>query len=818
MPSPPNTRSFGLVRCASLLLIGLLASSAIAQHDCRSAKHAAHGHGQSKGGGIALWPWDILHQRITLDLTQPNVISARCDIQASSREDAQSTLPLQLLALTVDSVTLGGAPLAFTHLGEELTVTLPQPYAIGEAIDLSVFYHGDPVVDGSGFGGFYTTGTYSYNLGVAFTSVPHSYGRAWFPCADNFTERSTFEFIVTTNAPWTSWCNGVLLDESQPTPTTVRRHWSIDETMPTYLASVAAGNYAVVRDTLPSVTGDQVPVTLVARPQDTTAMKNSFVNLEAAFSRFEEWFGPFRWDRVGYVLTPQGAMEHATSIHYPQSIANGSLSYQDVMAHELAHHWFGNLVTCERAEEMYINEGFAEYLAYLFIEEVNGPDSYRSTVRTNHRNMLLRAHIDDEGWWTLSEMPQEWTYGEHTYNKGADALHTMRSYMGDSLFRVGLTSFLETHAFEHVNTEMLRDHLNQTTGLNLTDYFTDWIQQPGWAAFEVEGFTMEAQQPNGTYPTVVAFQQKQRGPALPYNNVPVTLSFMSADGSLWSASDPVLLGGPTCMVTGFPPFPPIAVVINDDENISQAVTFDQEEFTGPAVRQYTNSDMRFTVNSTPSPFTARVEEYWVAADDEAEDAFAYVVSPDRYWRIAGNMPEGASLSGRFAYDGRPAPSVSWDSGLMQDLGGLAFREDSLVMLYRAGPGWPWVLHPDQTRNILGSVTDKQGRIDINDLRPGEYCFAWRKSAVGIAEPAIARTTWLIQPNPASESVTVRTEAPMQGVIELHDARGRLVQWQPINGTQAQLDVSGVRRGSYQARFAASDGRLLPIGKVVVSAQ
>jgi hypothetical protein len=126
-------------------------------------------------------------------------------------------------------------------------------------------------------------------------------------------------------------------------------------------------------------------------------------------------------------------------------------------------------------------------------------------------------------------------------------------------------------------------------------------------------------------------------------------------------------------------------VINDDERISQAVTFDQEVFTGPAVRQYTNSDMRFTVNSTPSPFTARVEEYWVAADDEAEDAFAYVVSPDRYWRIAGNMPEGASLSGRFTYDGRPG--ALGELGLWPDAGlgraGLPRGQPGDTLSYRA---------------------------------------------------------------------------------------------------------------------------------------
>lgn len=813
MASISNTAIGSIVRQVPLLGALLIAATADAQHDCSSTKHAAHSIARGGGG---LWPWDITHQRITLDLTQGNVISGRCDIDAAARQDGLATLPLQLLALTVDSVVMANEQIGFVQDGEDLTIQLPQSYDAGEAVALSIHYGGDPVTDASGFGGFYTTGTYSYNLGVAFTSVPHSYGRAWFPCADNFTERSSYEFIVTTTAPWNAWCNGALIDEWQPTPTTITRHWRLDESIPAYLASVAAANYSVARDTFSSITGTEVPVTLTARPQDTTAMKNSFINLPAAFDRFEQWFGPYRWNRVGYVLTPQGAMEHATSIHYPQSIATGSLAYQAVMAHELAHHWFGNLVTCDRAEEMYINEGFAEYLSYLFIEEVNGPTAYRDQVRVNHRNMLLRAHLDDQGWWALDNVPQQWTYGKHVYQKGADVLHSLRSYMGDSLFRIGLTSFLNTYAFEHVNTVMLRDHLNQATGLDLTDYFADWIQQPGWAAFEVEAFDYD-ELPNGSSEVVVMVQQKHRGPAQHYHQVPMTVSFVQPDGALWSLPEPVLLGGESTTFTATVPFIPRDVFLNADERIGQAVTFDTETFTAPATRQYTNSDMRLTVNSTPAPFTIRIEEYWVAADDEVDEAFAYLVSPDRYWRItSGNLPSSSSLSGRFAYDGRPAPAIAFDSGLMQDFGGLPFREDSLVMLYRTGPGWPWVLHPDQTRSTLGSVTDRQGRIDINDLRPGEYCFAWRKSAVHIAENSVPTASWSIQPNPASDVITVRTEAAVQGVIELHDARGRLVRWEPINGTHAQLDARGLKRGSYHARCVCSDGEVMAVGKVVVA--
>ncbi len=812
MPCPPI-----LSRLLAFLFLVLLGSTfpyqLVAQHDCRSSKQGALGAKAARDADP--WPWDLLHERITLDLTLGNNIRGACEVTATPRTDGLSELPLQLLALQVDSVILGAQPLSFTQTGFDLAITLPTAFNTTDTLVLTVHYSGDPTLDASGFGGFYTTGQYSYNLGVAFTSVPHSYGRAWFPCVDNFVERCTYEFIITTVSAWNAWCNGHLIAEWQPTPATRTRHWSIEETMPAYLASVAASNYAVVRDTLMSIAGSSVPVTLVARPTDTTAMKNSFTNLQVAFDRFEDWFGPYRWNRVGYVLTPQGAMEHATSIHYPASIADGSLSYQNIMAHELAHHWFGDLITCERAEEMYINEGFAEYLSYLFYEALGGSTTYMNKVRGNHRNMLLKAHIEDEGWWALADMPQEWTYGEHTYNKGADVLHSLRSYMGDSLFSVGLTSLLTTHAYSDVSTAELRDHLELTTGVPLTDFFADWVLQPGWAAFETDSLAVGAMQPDGSYPTTVFVQQKQRGPASPYHNVPVTLSFMGPNGEVWTSPQPVMLGDATCTATAASPFPPRWAYFNADERLSLAQTFDTDSLAGPATRIYPNADLRITVNSTPSSFKLRLEEYWVPSDPQTEEAFAYVVSPDRYWRIIGNIPEEADLSARFTYDGHAAPAIAFDSGLMQDFEGITFREDSLVILYRPDARWPWALHPDQTLNVLGSAVDRSGRIDVNGIRAGEYCLAWRKSAVGVMERASARE-WSLQPNPASDQVLLQSPGlTLSGIIAVLDGKGRLALWEPVRGASATLDTRGLTPGAYVVRYTGANGVAEHVGRLMV---
>jgi hypothetical protein len=787
-----------------------------AQVDCQSTKHPMHA-GLTKDGPLAQWPWDILHQRIVLDLTLGNNIAGFCTIKATPRQVGLTQLSFHLTALAIDSVTTHFGPLTYTHMGDLVNVVLPQPFSPEDTLTINVHYNGDPVTDPSGFGGFYTSPALTYNLGVAFQNTPHSFGRAWFPCVDNFTERSSYDFEIKTNGGRGSWCNGTRTAITQLGGDTIVTHWSISEPIPSYLASVAAADYREVNGVFPSISGTNIPYLLVGAAGDTTAMKNSFLHLPNAFERFERWFGPYRWNKVGYVLTTQGAMEHSTSIHYPRSIANGTLAYENIMAHELAHQWFGDLITCERAEEMYINEGFAEYLSYLFLEEVYGHERYLNEVRTNHRQMVQQAHLLDQGWWSLANVPQQWTYGEHSYNKGADVLHTLRSYLGDSLFVAGMTSFLQYNAFRAVNSTMLRDHLTATTLMPMDDFFNDWIFQPGWAAFEVDSFSVSGSPtPEGGYPTQVNIRQKQRGPSAPYNNVPMTITCLDALGNEWTSPSPVLVGGMQCVVNVAPPFITKWVVLNTDERISQAVTYDRDTLISPGTTIYYQTDLRLTVVQTPQPCIVHLEEAWVAADDDTDAPFAYVVSPDRYWRISGAIPQTAQINARFSYDGRPNITAALDAGLMENAEGVVFNEDSLVLLYRPDPMWAWSRFPQQTLSVLGNPSDKIGRIDITGAKAGEYVLAWRKSAVGTRERDIAAGSWTISPNPAHGSTLLQFDGPVRnGTVQLVDGRGRVVSWQPVQGSSLHFDLDGISSGHYVLRHVDGAGTHTNIGKLVV---
>lgn len=796
--------------CCTLLLFALVHATAFTQHTCASSKRGAHRE-LYRGGAPVLAPIDILHQRITLDLTGGSTIRGACAIRLVPRTEPLSGIDLDLEGLVVDSVSTADGLLEYTRSDGVLSIDLMAPAGVADTLDLTVHYGGDPIVDPSGFGGFYTTASLIYNLGVAFESIPHSYGRSWFPCLDNFTERSTYEFFIKTANGKRAWCNGSLVERIPLGGDTLVNHWACATSMPSYLASVAAANYVVARDTLPGVSGANIPVELVAFAADTADMKESFIHLPEALGHFESLFGPYRWEKIGFVLTTAGAMEHSTSIHYPTSIADGTLNYEATMAHELAHHWFGNLVTCDRAEEMYLNEGFAEYLSYLFLEAVYGRGRYMAEVRSNHRSMVHRAHRVDEGWWALSEVPQAWTYGTHSYNKGADVLHSLRSYMGDAAFSAGLTSFLAAHAFQPVNTTMLRDHLSMTSGMDMTDFFADWVQQPGWAAFEIG--TQRTTPGGDGWLVELTIDQKMRGPASPYNNVPLTFTVVGTNtANVWRDTIPV--GGTGTDLSFVVPFEPAWVWMNDDERLSLAFTGTTDTVTTTAaiISDQANMELR---PRPGAPTLVRMEQYWVPPDQGTfAEPHAYVLSPDRYWRVTGNWANADRFTARFPFDGRNTIS-SLDGGLMRDSLGVEFHEDSLVLLHRPDQQAPWRRWASEVVN-LGSTTDTYGRIEADSLLPGEYALAWRTSPVGmdgLDAPPLVR---IIGPNPADDVLHLQL-ADLQGtgLIQVLNTAGSAVIEIPATGTRMTLDTSALSSGAYAIRCTRTGQGAVDTGKFIV---
>ena len=324
---------------------------------------------------------NVKNYSVNLDFTQggSGIIAGNCAVTIEALMDI-NTLSLDLLQLNIDSIIYQGSPITYSYNDTLIVANLGGTLSAGGIDTVTVYYNGSPQMDPSGWGGFYMTAEYFYNLGVGFESDPHNYGRVWHPCFDNFVERATYDFQILTSNNFTAYCNGTRTNVQTVGTDSLLTTWVMATEIPSYLASIAVSDYTHVIQSYNSVLQSiSIPVWLAAREPDTTNLKNSFANLHGALAAFESAYGPYVWERIGYVLVPfnSGAMEHATNIAYPLLTANGALTYEKLMAHELSHHWWGDWVTCETAEEMWINEGLAVYSEHLFVESTG----YRINIR-----------------------------------------------------------------------------------------------------------------------------------------------------------------------------------------------------------------------------------------------------------------------------------------------------------------------------------------------------------------------------------------------------------------------------------------------------
>ncbi|NND31346.1 MAG: M1 family metallopeptidase, partial [Saprospiraceae bacterium] len=523
---------------------------------------------------------DILNYAVTMDFTNwaAKTITANCNVRFTPKINNIDYIDLDLEQLTVDSVTDDSGQLNFTHNDTLLHIDLPNPLNINDTSNVTVYYRGIAPLDGSGFGGLHWTSNYAFNLGVGFLADPHNFGRAWHPCFDNFVERATYDFMIISSGGRNAHCNGQYLGETILGGDTLQHDWRMNDPIPSYLACVAVANYATVQQNHNGI-GGNIPITLTGLPADTTDLKNSFVNLGSAIDAFEFWFGEHQWEKIGYVLTSAGAMEHPTAIFYPDFIANGSTAFEDIMAHELGHHWWGDLITCETAEDMWINEGMAEFSSHLFFEAVYGFDNYINRVINNHLDVLHYAHIEEDGYRALSGIPHEFTYGKHVYNKGAAMGHNLRTYLGPELYRTGVQSLMDNFKFSDINSTEMRDHLTTATGIDMTSFFNDWIFNPGFSDFDIDSSQVV---PNGPdYDVTLYISQKLRGAPALHTNVPMTATFYNDDWSVFETE--FMVSGAQSTTIATIPFDPVMIILNQNSDLNLARSMELLDIRTPGL-------------------------------------------------------------------------------------------------------------------------------------------------------------------------------------------------------------------------------------------
>ena len=736
--------------------------------------------------------FDILKYTINLDITDfaNQKIKGHTIVRFAPKLNSQSKISLDLLKMTIDSIKQNTVILSYTYNDTLVRVNLSSALNTTDTANIIVYYHGSPQGDPAGWGGFSFSGNYAYNLGVGFGANPHNYGRVWFPCFDNFVEKSKYEFNIITSSSKTSYCNGVLVSDVV-NGSTRTRNWIINEEIPTYLASVAVADYTQVNWNIAAANGN-LPVVLAARTSDTTALKNGFVHLPNAVLGFENYYGPYMWNRVGYCLVPfnSGAMEHATNIAYPQVAT--SISYELLMAHELSHHWWGNLMTCETQEDMWLNEGMANYSERLFLEWTYNYARYLAEVKTEHDEIVKFVHLREKGFRAISGIPHQYTYGDHVYKKGADVAHTLRSYMGDTAFFNGLKYVMQQKAYKSMNSVEFRDLLQTSSGQNLVPFFDNWVLNGGWPHFSID--SVKTTGTSAPFTSTVYVKQKLFGAPNYYSNVPLELTFMN---NAWTKEiKKINMSGVTQSFTMNTNVNPAFVVMNVNSKISDAISSEFKTIKTNATITYTLGRATIIVsNKGVDSSYIRIEHNFANPDPFKNNPFNFRLNSQHYWKVDGILSPGFASKIRFNYDGNK--TMSGNSYLDTCL--TVVNGDSIILLYRKNAADDWHELSGYTKFKIGSKT---GFFTVDTLKFGEYVFANGHSNIltGTRELKNNHEVQLtLYPNPSSSilNITIYNYKLSATVnINIYDMQGKIVKHINSVGLENTISTADLAKGQY----------------------
>jgi len=777
-----------------IFLISFFAKSQNQVYTCQQNKELINSIRSSTSGNERSDTIDILNYQINLEIIDftNKRIKGNCKITFKSLQNNINTLSLDLLRMTIDSIKGNNQLLLYNYNDTLLIVNLPNTLNANDTDSITVYYNGQPQTDASGWGGFYFQSGYAFNLGVGFAANPHNFGRVWFPCFDNFVERSTYEFNIITAGGKKAYCNGYLVSENIISNDTIVRTWRMDDEIPTYLACVAVANYAEVNQTHNGINGP-IPIVLAALANDTTAMKNSFANLGNAINAFENRFGAHAWNKIGYHLVPfsSGAMEHATAIAYPRLAANGSLTYETLMAHEFSHHWWGDLVTCETAEDMWLNEGWATYSEHIFLEWIYGRQRYIDEVKSNLDYVLQYAHIKEGGYRAVSGVPHQYTYGDHVYKKGAMVAHALRGYMGDSLFFKACKDYLNAYKFHHANSYDMLNIFNSSSGLNLNNFFNDWVFNPGFTAITIDSVVTT---PNsGNFDVTVYVKQTTKGAPANFTGVPITITFMN---NQWQQiHDTIIVSGNGGSFNFTLPFNPVYTTLNLDNRIPLAISDNFKIIKTTGSHNFNLGRMNLNVNSISDSAFIRVEHIWVGPGNLSTPIGNLTISPDRYWKIDGILPSNFSATTRLYYDGRTNTTSNGNGYLDHNL--LGNSEDSIVLLYRRNPSFDWEIYPYYTQNTLGTNSPKYGYMQLDSLLLGEYVFAYGDNFSNIKKVNKVSEDIAIYPNPAKDELTIDFNGvTLKREIKIYDINGKQISSLEIFDSIIKLPTQYLKNGIY----------------------
>ncbi len=394
--------------------------------------------------------------------------------------------------LKVSRVTCSGAPggtpvaCKFKTSGEKLTITLDKPCGPGETIDLAVEYAGRPI---KGMEFILADPAYPERPMAIWTQGESEDTHFWLPCYDHPNDRATSEMIITVNDPLFVVSNGSLVETRKNSGGTTTYHWKMDLPHSSYLISLAVGDFVAYHDKV----GDLALDTYVAKGVDEATARRFTGKTPQMIRFFSEMTGqPYPYVKYAQTCLPEfgGGMENISATSMTDTALHDEIAALEgdgdgLVAHELAHQWFGDLLTCRDWSHIWLNEGFASYFDPLFTERDRGEDAFRLEMDRIQRTYVMadrrvRRPIVETRYESSEDM-----FDAMTYQKGSCVLHALRGLLGDKAWWSGIRGYVAKHKLQVVDTNDFRAAMETASGKDLKWFFDQWVFKAGHPQLKV---------------------------------------------------------------------------------------------------------------------------------------------------------------------------------------------------------------------------------------------------------------------------------------------------------------------------------------------
>lgn len=443
---------------------------------------------------------DLIHTRLAVNFDwSKSWMNGVATITAKPHFYASDSLFLDAKGMEIKKVTLGNQPLSYKYDGNNLRIKLDKVYTRNDKYTVSIDYIAKPDERKTGGSDAITSdkGLYFINpKGEDKTKMPQIWTQGeteassvWFPTIDAPNVKTTQEIYITVDNKYITLSNGKMISSVKNADGTRTDYWKQDLPHAPYLFMMGVGEFKVVKDSYTRPNGTKMEVNYYVEPEWEPYARAIFGETPKMIKFFSELTGvEYPWDKYSQIIVREyvsGAMENTGAVvfgDYAYKTDRELLDDNDnsTIAHELFHHWFGDLVTAESWSNLTLNESFANYSQYLWDEHRYGLDEadYNAEKEADGYYQSAEAGGSHDLVWFQYES-QEQMFDGHSYNKGGRILHMLRNHLGDEAFFLGLKNYLTANKFKAAEFHQLRLAFEEVSGQDLNWFFNQWYLGSG---------------------------------------------------------------------------------------------------------------------------------------------------------------------------------------------------------------------------------------------------------------------------------------------------------------------------------------------------